>query len=293
MFCLRTASFSTFVVASVISLFAHAAVYGEDDRVEPFNVDAKEAELAKSVAGRFSKDHLTLTGDHYEVNRTTLGAEKCSSIRFAEQTLGPTCSGFLVSPNLLVTAAHCMTTDDKCTDNFWVFDYALKNAGDQSYRSVPAKNVYKCKQVVAKSYKNFGDVDYAIIQLDRPVTDRKVLQMDFNPNSPALDADTFTAGYPSGLPLKVTLNGKILKNSNPQSFDSDLDIFHGNSGGPVIDRKTGLVLGIVSLTNGDYERQSPTCKIPKVCLPHDNCYVTMASRVLNLKDDFNKLTGGH
>ncbi|MGZ3793948.1 MAG: trypsin-like serine peptidase [Bdellovibrio sp.] len=285
------------IFCSLISLTAvstRAAVYNEDDRIEPFNAGAKEAELAKSVAGRFSIDHLRPVGDHFEVNRMTLGEEKCRKIRFAEQTLGPSCSGFLVRPDLLVTAAHCMTTAENCTQNVWVFDYALKSATDQSYKSVSAKNVYKCKQVVARRYQSFGDVDYAIIQLDRPVTDRKILEMDFNPNNPALESDTFVAGYPSGLPLKITPGGKVLKNGNPLSFDTDLDIFHGNSGSPVFDQKTGLVLGIMSLTNSDYTRDKgdPTCKVPKVCLPGDNCYLSMASRVLNLKEDLNKITNG-
>lgn len=295
MFRFKNTSLISCIFISFFSLTAGAAIYNEDNRIEPFNAGSKESVLARSVAGRFSIDHLTPVGDHFEVNRITLGAEKCRKIRFSEQTLGPSCSGFLVHSDLLVTAAHCMTTPENCTQNVWVFDYALKSATDQSYKSVSAKNVYKCKQVLARRYEKFGDVDYAIIQLDRPVTDRKVIELDFDPNSPALESETFIAGYPSGLPLKITLSGKVLNNANPLSFETDLDIFHGNSGGPVIDQKTGLAVGIMSLTHGDYTRDKgdPTCKVPKICLPADNCHLSMASRVLNLKDDLNKIIGAH
>lgn len=271
--------------------FGLFAVYGEDNRIEPFNAGAMEFELSKSIAGRISLEHLQVVGGNYQVTRTTLGAEKCRKNRFAEQTLGPSCSGFLVHPDILVTAAHCMTTADKCSDNVWVFDYALKNATDQTYKIIPQKNVYKCKQVLARRYSDFGNVDYTIIQLDRPVTDRNFLTMDFSHDSPSLQTPTFAVGFPSGLPLKITPGGRVLKNDNPYAFDTDLDIFQGNSGSPVFDQNTGKVIGITSHGHEDYTRDKgdPTCKIPKVCMPGDNCYLSTASRVSNLEDDFKKI----
>ncbi|MGZ3771580.1 MAG: trypsin-like serine peptidase [Bdellovibrio sp.] len=267
------------------------AVYGEDDRTEPFNVGAKEYELSKSIAGRISIDHLVSNGGAFKVTRKTLGEEKCSKNRFAEQTLGPTCSGFLVRPNILVTAAHCMTTAESCTQNVWVFDYALKTAGDKSYTNVSSEKVYKCKQIISRRYSDFGNIDYAIVELDRPVKDRNFLEMDFSPNSPSMETPTFAVGHPSGLPLKVTLDGRVLRNNNPYSFDTDLDIFQGNSGSPVFDQNTGKVIGITSHGHEDYTRDKndPTCKIPKICTPADNCYPSTASRVLNLENDFKKI----
>lgn len=267
------------------------AVYGEDNRTEPFSVGAKELELSKSIAGRISIDHLVQNGGNFKVTRKTLGEEKCSKNRFAEQTLGPTCSGFLVRPNILVTAGHCMTKPENCTQNVWVFDYLLKNAGDKSYQIVSPQKIYKCKQVLARRYNDFGNIDYAIVELDRAVTDRNFLEMDFSPNSPSMETPTFAVGHPSGLPLKVTLAGRVLKNDHPYAFDTDLDIFQGNSGSPVFDQNTGKVIGITSHGHEDYTRDknNPSCKTPKICMPEDNCYPSTASRVLNLENEFKKI----
>lgn len=267
------------------------AVYGEDNRIEPFTAGAMEVELSKSVAGRVSLEHLQPAGGNFKMTRKTLGEEKCRRNRFAEQTLGPTCSAFLVRSDLLVTAGHCMPTVESCTNNVWIFDYALTSATDQSYRIVSPKNIYRCKQILAKGYKDFGNVDYAIIQLDRPVMDRNYLVMDFNHDSPSLQTLTFAAGFPSGLPMKITVGGRVLKNDNPYAFDTDLDIFQGNSGSPVIDQNTGKVIGITSHGHEDYKRDGadPSCKMPRICLPGDNCYLSTASRVSNLEEDFKKI----
>ncbi len=269
--------------------FTPWAVYGEDNRQEPYEAGALESETAKSVAGRISIAHLKKEGNDYVVKRKTLGKEKCEKNRFAEQVIGPTCSGFLIKPDVLVTAGHCMTKESICTDNVWAFDYALKAPGDQTYTKIPSAKLYHCKKIIAQKFAEFGDIDYAIIQLDRPVLDRNPLVLDLEAK-PELFVPLYAAGYPSGLPLKIVNGGKVLRNENSHSFDSDLDIFQGNSGSPVFDGITGKVIGITSHGHEDYARDPDdvNCKIPRVCNPGDNCHLSTASRVSNLMEVLKK-----
>ena len=269
-----------------IDNFKPFAIFGEDNRLEPFEANDIEFKSSRSVAGRFSLDHLISTGNNYVLQRPTLGKIKCPNIRYAEQMVGPTCSGFLIKPDVLVTAGHCMNIETKCSENVWVFGFELKQKGDHSYKSILGSNVYRCTKILSQKYALFGDIDYAIIQLDRPVVDRSPLVMDFETN-PLINSKTFIAGYPSGLPLKITNSGIVQKNDSSYAFDTDLDIFQGNSGSPVFDSLTGKVLGITSHGHEDYRRDgNSSCKIPLICNPGDKCYLSTASRITNLPEEF-------
>lgn len=261
--------------------------YGEDNRHEPYEVSGFFQELSRSVAGRVATSLVTPTGAGFKLDNVPLGKRYCSHIRFAEQIMGPTCSGFLVAPNLLVTAAHCMNDELDCSDYYWIFGYGLKSAGDRSYTSFNSDQVYKCQKVVARRRHIFDGVDYAIVQLDRKVTDRTPVQMDFV-SDPELGTPVTLMGFPSGLPLKVADSSTILKNSSPYFFESDVDAFRGNSGSPIFDSITGKVIGILSSGQNDYV-STGSCKVPKVCKSEDNCLLSVCSRVKNLKDDFEKL----
>jgi hypothetical protein len=58
-------------------------------------------------------------------------------------------------------------------------------------------------------------------------------------------------GHPTGLPIKITTNGKI-KGLEKNRYVSNLDAFGGNSGPAVIDSKTGEVIGILAAGQEDY-----------------------------------------
>jgi hypothetical protein len=94
-------------------------------------------------------------------------------------------------------------------------------------------------------------------------------------------------GHPSGLPQKFIDGASIIQLSDAErNIDTDLDAFQGNSGSPVFDASTGVVIGITSHGHADHVRDpEKLCKIPKICMPGDKCYWSASSRITNLKDE--------
>jgi len=265
---------------------ASKAIYGKDDRQELFSTAPRWREIGRSIAGKVSADHIKSGGSYWELLGDTLSAKECPGNRFADQVTVPSCTGFLVKPDMLVTAAHCVKTQEDCDDFYWVFEYALSGAGDRTYTKAGSERVYKCKKIAAKNYQNFGDVDYAILELDRPVEGRKPLELGFDLKLSA-GQSLANIGNSNGLPLKFKDSGKVINiKSTGQAFESDLDTFGGDSGSPVFDADTGAVIGITSSGHADhYHDGTGNCRQLKVCNPGDKCYWTTASMISNLKNE--------
>lgn len=276
------------VTSSAFADFSSDVIYGEDNRHEPFEVSETFRKISTSVAGKIPKSILTPRGGGYSLDQISLGRRYCSKIRFSEQMIGPECTGFLVSDDLLVTAGHCMKEDIDCSNYYWVFDYSLKHPGDTSYTTISEDHVYQCAKVAARKVSLFDGVDYTIVQLNRKVKDRDPLSLDLKSEiTPGLAVAVI--GHPSGIPLKVTDSGTVVSSSSPNYFETNLDEFRGNSGSPVFDATSGKVIGIVSSGQSDYVWDTDgQCKVPRICRPEDHCHWSLASRVKNLQEDFEK-----
>lgn len=265
---------------------ASAVVFGEDDRHEVYEMPPDLQAMARAVAVKVPQDFVAEGGGYYA--GVPLSRNYCSSNRFSDQILLPAhaCTAFLVKPDVLVTAGHCIKpNEDLCgpTGNFrYVFDYRKKSAGDNVYTQITGQNIYKCKAILGRRLEDFGDVDYAVIQLDRPVLDRQPLALELS-RSVALGDSVFAIGYPTGLPEKITTHGSILEIKNSKAFGNDLDLFSGNSGSPILDVKTGKVVAINSHGESDWVRNG-SCKIVKNC-EVGKCTLSYASSILNLKDE--------
>ncbi|MFA6434970.1 MAG: serine protease [Elusimicrobiales bacterium] len=254
------------------------AIFGADDRQDVYQVgDRMFLEKQRSVAAMISVDRINGT----QLSGANLSQRVCAGQKFADQVMISKCTGFLVREDLIVTAAHCVVTAEDC-DNFkWVFGFQAERANQNKY-TVAAEDIYSCVQVVERAYGGFGNVDHAVVQLDRPVRNRPPLAFR---TEGRIDGSAGLAliGHPSGLPAKIVLAGGVLDNSNPDFFASDLDTFDGNSGSPVFDRKTGVVEGIVVRGHADYIRPpGQTCKVPKVCTV-GACNTSDAGRITNVK----------
>lgn len=91
---------------------AQKVVYGVDDRLDLFEVtDAQLRRDADSVVALVRPARITDNGDGTStLTGPTLGANQqlCDGEPFRDQPAIAFCSGFLVDPSLVLTAAHCV-----------------------------------------------------------------------------------------------------------------------------------------------------------------------------------------
>ncbi len=257
------------------------SIYGDDNRVDVLDYsDSKFVEIAKSVAGQVHykalHEDIRIPG-MLEYDKYILEDELslCPNQNYGEQNMLMGCSGFLVGEDTLVTASHCVQDEYDCESFRWVFDFY------DTTDLIPEENVYSCKKIIVSKDENSTRKfkDYAVIKLDRPVKGRKPLE--FRKKGKILPGTPLVIiGHPSGLPMKIADDAKVallakedLPKPKDQTIDtlsmfeqfirsithwnyvfrSNLDSFQGNSGGPVLNKKTGVVEGILVEGGDDYE----------------------------------------
>jgi hypothetical protein len=268
----------------------NVSIYGKDNREEYCAKDVMIRDLADSVAGFFTDgSSVTLNRLPYVYSRTTLGQSQglAAGQRFSDQPAAAFCTGFLVGPDLMATAGHCVKDhpvwdteapkDHKadCQQNLRQGDFCenirvifgfRKEVGGQLLRSARPENVYKCVAVLSHSLK--GGPDYTLIRLDRKVAGRKPLAINRANAGLGQRTPLFVIGHPSGLPLKIAADAVVISSGvdvyvhrngagrlwsdNNYSFLTNLDTFHGNSGSPVFNMNTLLVEGILVKGDNDY-----------------------------------------
>jgi V8-like Glu-specific endopeptidase len=274
------------VSAIQIQSTSRNVLYGEDNRQEVFSTANLWQNISESVAVKVSIEHIIQSGNSLALSGAPLSKKVCAYNRFSDQITVPSCSGFLAKPNVLVSAGHCFRSQEDCDKFVWVFAYKLKSSSDKDYTKIDVDQVYSCKRIISRQYADFGAVDYTIIELDRPVKNRQPLKLGFDhPVYPGMKVTSI--GHPSGLPLKFADSATIIRISDAnRTLDTNLDEFQGNSGSPIFDAETGIVIGIASHGQADHVRDPKTnCKIPRVCIPGDNCYWSSSSRISNLKNE--------
>lgn len=255
---------------------AIAAIFGTDNRND---VGASNPfyQLGRSVAvGVLSSLRTNLNESSIKLD-TSKADFLCSYERFFEQSSIPyACTGFLVSPQILITAGHCVyvkgdisnDSGERCTVYDWMFDYRSDVRPDWSSSPiVSSKNIYRCKKIIyavmeeSKPYR-----DFAVILLDRPVLDRQPLELASSQN--LMNENISMLGHPLGLPLKATGDGRILKNDrNSESFLTNLDAFEGNSGSPIFNSNKKVVGILVGGTPSPslYQKPGESCDSTNRC----------------------------
>lgn len=280
----------TTLVLTTNSFASDKAIYGSDSRV-----DIKDAKnpvhkvLAQSVASMIPK-YVIMDQDQQRTQFLELTLREttkiCENERFADQMTVATCTGFLVAPNLLVTAGHCIQTQDDCNNNKWVFDYAMTSE-NKDLSTVPTSNVYSCKRIVDTKLSGIFLVkkDWAVIELDRPVKGRTPLKL--SAKAPSKGDQLVVIGSPSGLPLKIATGSVRAKRL--AHFITNLDTFAGNSGSPVFNARTHEVEGILVRGDKDYSLSaSGWCAVPSkydenTGRGEDVSYIKDVRNLLNLK----------
>jgi hypothetical protein len=277
--------------------------YGSDDRQEIGELtDARQIAWANATGTFFddvdvncSAGSCALTTKPYGDSLGGLYIPACAGEPYIGQPEGGHCTGFLIAPDLVVSAGHCFVNQYDCDHLPLVFGFAVDASG-QAPTTVPETDVYRCKELVAhavtyNSSNGLGDVDFTLLRLDRPVVGRTPLAIRRS-GIVADDAELATIGSPLGLPLKYA-PGATLRSNVPtnRKFALNLDASKGNSGAPVIDVRTGLVEGIVSAGPANewvFEQQpdGTTCSRTLHCDDVSGCAGAMpwvhASRIMSV-----------
>lgn len=266
--------FSLFVIVNnSVTAGQHKIIYGTDNRMDYFEAsDNLLKEVARSTVSMMTADRLSTRGQTTSIYAKGLGDfyGLCTDQPFFDQPSASDCSGFLVGPKTIVTAGHCVLDQEICEKTKFVFDYMATKPGQSKYK-VPTSSVYECKKLVKSVYNNyFGEDgnDYAVIELDREVTDRQPLKFRKSGRISSGD-EVALLGYPSGLPLKIAAGGFVNDNSNNIYFSTDLDAFGGNSGSAVVNTVTGEVEGILVRGGEDYVETDDGCLQDYVCTGSD------------------------
>jgi V8-like Glu-specific endopeptidase len=248
------------IIFLISSVGANGAIFGADDR-RPVAPWVGEQQYGRAVA-------LALLSSNFAIDDTgkvklltePLSRFMCHDEKFAhDPSLDYSCTGFLVAPDLIATAGHCMVntgekrneTETSCKAYVWLFDYQTDSSGKFDPAKIGPEQIYRCKQVVyAVNDEHAPFRDYALVQLDRAVTDRVPLPLISR--RMFLGQPLAMIGHPFGAPAKVSTNARVLLNNEKrESFVTNLDAVDGNSGSPVIGGQ-----GVVGILVGGTPSQS-------------------------------------
>ncbi len=165
----------------------------------------------------------------------------CPGERFYDQPSVGYCTAFLVTEDTIATAAHCVGSPVDCHDRRFVLDYGYDRP-DRDPLLIPAEDVYACSEVVTERLDRDKSIDYALLRLDRPVRDRAPLPLLTGSGARPGDG-VWTVGYPSGLPLKIGIEGRV-RSIDADALITNLDTFVVDSGSPVFLAHRDEVVGV-------------------------------------------------
>ena len=167
---------------------------------------------------------------------------------------GRLCTGFLVKEDIIATAGHC--ADEKnVTELRIVFGFKMLGLSTP-VTWIPNENIYKGVKIIHRVYDPKGSgADWELIKLDRKVEGHSPVKL--SKKAVYLNQPVYILGHPCGLPLKYA-SGAQVRGITDACFSADLNVYSGNSGSPVFDRKTHEVIGIV--VRGDTQDFRWTCK---------------------------------
>ena len=245
-------------------------IYGIDNRKDWFQVTSSRVKkAAASVVALVKSGDLTRQPDgSYALATSSYQADYqlCGSEPFVNQPLGCFCSGFLVAPNVVATAGHCVKSAQDLAGIRFVFGFRMNDA--QTARTMfPADDVYAGASLIGRQLAADG-TDWALVRLDRPVAGRAPVPVRTSSKISGT-ARLFVIGHPCGLPQKYAPGAQVRDNSPAPFFVANLDTYGGNSGSPVFNATNYKVEGILVRGENDFVTNG-TCYVSLVC-PTTGC----------------------
>jgi subtilisin-like proprotein convertase family protein len=239
-------------------------IYGDDDRLDLYEVEDKGLlDLADSTVALMQSSRVKVKSDgtaDIALSSYKNSFNLCPTEPFINQKTAAFCSGSLVGKDIVITAGHCITSQSSCADTKMVFGFGIRRSDGATPFNVSAKEVYGCKEIIRRVQS--GSTDYAVVRLDRAVTQHKPLKINRGaivPNGTSLTV----IGHPSGLPTKVASAG-LVRSANSIYYVTSLDTYGGNSGSAVFNTETKEIVGILVRGETDFVSNG-SCRVSNRC----------------------------
>ncbi len=231
-------------------------IYGQDNRYDPIdlNLSKLQQRVIKNTFAQIPMSSLVVDDGKIKVKAATLKKERklCDGERFEDEIAGATCSGFLISPQIVLTAGHCMRSNFKCVNFVWVSGYQKQLSGSNEIE-LKSNNIYRCQEIITRKVNKETGVDYSLVLLERKVPSFSLAPFKLRDVDTRIadDQSVSVAGFPSGIPLKIASGANVLLNDKDGYFSTNLDTFTGNSGS-IVYSEEGYLEGILVRGNTDY-----------------------------------------
>ncbi len=260
-----------------------------DSRIETLRLDPKDTSQNKILQNTFAVGMIVEKGQLHRVADSiyqldipmTLGKKfnLCQNEPFADQPAAGIASCFVTCSNEMVTAGHVFT--GPLSNYVVIFNFKILNKAGVYNPLILAKYIYYPTKI---KYSD-SQLDVAVFSTDRPIK-TVPLKCSFSPNLP-VNTPVYMIGYPSGLPQKIAMNAEVSVNNNPEYVYTSLDAFQGNSGSPVFNLNTNMVIGLL-VSGGTDLRPSGNCNVSTLCkIPY--CQGEKVVKIALLKDHIGNL----
>src|SRR5918994_1838889 len=195
-------------------------IYGVDDRQDVFQItDQAILNDADSVVILCDQGEVVDNGNGTSTLQTqNFGTSRnlCATEPFRDQPTTGLCSGFLVAPDIIATAGHCVDASNVTTRRF-VFGYRMRktNGAPTARTVINNTEIYRGVNIIGRQLISNG-ADWALVRIDRPVTNHRVVRIRRG-GQIENDEDLHVIGHPVGLPTKVA-GGTEVRDNNPSAF---------------------------------------------------------------------------
>lgn len=261
-------------------------VYGVDDRKDFYQLNSQQKKECDSVVSLWNASDIQDSGDGKSQLQTIKFADAlnlCEKETFREQPIGAFCSGFLVGPDLIVTAGHCIKNVNDLTNTRFVFGYKMVNK-KKARTAISNSDIYKGKKIVGRRQDPGKGSDWCMVRLDRPVKNHTHFKNIRKSGKIPDSAKVHVIGHPVGLPLKYAGGAWVRDNQNKSYVVCNLDTYGGNSGSPVInDDEPHEIEGILVRGDTDFN-QVGDCQVSNVC-PNTGCSGEDVTRATEFADN--------
>lgn len=237
------------IITIFLTLFcqiSNAAIFGNDSRQDLNSQHLPGPAQASAIL--FQKDFIQISQNlNWPFRQFSLqqAYPLCRNERFLDQPVLGFCSGVLIDFDKVITAGHCIRSQQDCAHIKMTFGWSYNKSLS---KTIPANEIYSCQKILGRRNTQ-RDGDYAIIQLDQPVQTAQPIKIA--KNEPLFQDRVISLSYPLGLPLKSD-QGFITRNeSNLLFFETQLDTFTGSSGSGLFNIR-GELVGILSSGTEDF-----------------------------------------